>query len=215
MRPGTEALLTLRDGGPMDAALRADLEADPAAAVELQRLRRMKTALCDLPELTPPDHVWQRVALELDADDARRIRWPLRFAAGALIAGAALLAALQIATRSAEPPAGAAPVALESTSDRPSSRPIYSPTLLAYREQSERLERMLARIPYQRPVMSASTASTIVALEERIAYVDAQLTLASAFDMQMPEREALWGERVDLINALVQVRYAQAQRTGF
>jgi hypothetical protein len=64
-------------------------------------------------------------------------------------------------------------------------------------------------------MMSASTASTIVALEERIAYVDAQLTLASAFDMQMAEREALWGERVDLINALVHVRYAQAQRTGF
>lgn len=199
----------------MDAALRADLEADPAAAVELQRLRRMQTALRDLPELAPPDNVWQRVALDLDADAARRIRWPLRFAAGALIAGTALLVALQIATRPAEPPTAAAPVALEPPSERPSSRPIYSPTLLAYREQSERLERMLARIPYQRPVMSASTASTIVALEERIAYVDAQLTFGSAFDMQLPEREALWGERVDLINALVLVRYAQAQPTGF
>jgi hypothetical protein len=211
MRPRTEALLTLRDGGPIDAALRAELEADAESMAELARLRRMKTALGELPQESPPDSVWQRVALELDADAARRIRLPLRFATDAVVAAAALFAALQLVTSPAEREAPA----VVREAPRPSSRPIYPPSYVALVEESERLERMLARIPYQRPVMSAGTASTIVGLEDRIAYIDAQLTLGSAFDMEMPEREALWGERVDLMNALVHVRYAQAQRTGF
>lgn len=213
MRPRTEALLTLRDGGPIDAAVRADLEADPASMLELERLRRVRSALRDLPDLSPPDAVWQRVALDLDADDARRVRLPLRFAAGAFIAAAALFTGLELVTPSTPPEQTAA--VTQDHGVRPPARPIYSPTLIAYREESERLERLLARIPYQRPIMSARTASTIVSLEDRIAYIDAQLTLGSAFDMEMPEREVLWGERVELMNALVHLRYAQAQRTGF
>ena len=48
-------------------------------------------------------------------------------------------------------------------------------------------------------------------LEERIAYVDAQLSYAAARDLAPPYRKALWGERVELMNALVQVRFAQTQ----
>ena len=215
MRPRTEALLTLRDGAPIDAALRADLVADPASMAELDRLRRMQSALRELPQVKPPDYVWQRIARELDADDARRIRWPLRFAASALVAAAALFAALQLATRPSEVADVTESAVVQENRPGPSARPLYPPSYVALVQESERLERMLARIPYQRPVMSAGTASTIVGLEDQIAYIDAQLTLGSAFDMEMPEREALWGERVELMNALVYVRYAQAQRTGF
>jgi hypothetical protein len=74
---------------------------------------------------------------------------------------------------------------------------------------------MLARIPYQRPVMTAGTASTIVGLEDRIAFIDEQLTLAAGNGAEVPQRQALWGERVELMNALVHVRFAQAQATGF
>ncbi len=214
MRPRTEALLTLRDGGPIDAALRADLEADPASMVELERLRRMKTRLRELSPLAPPDSVWQRVAEDLDADAARRIRLPLRIAAGAFVAAAALVAALALITESSYEPQSEITAAVEYAA-RPSSRPLYSPSYVALQQESERLERMLQRIPQQRPMISAGTASTIVALEDRIAYVDAQLTLGSAFDMQIAEREALWGERVELMNALVHLRYAQAHATGF
>jgi hypothetical protein len=213
MRPRTEALLTLRDGGPIDAALRADLLADADSVAELERLRRVKASLRALPEVDPPDSVWQRVANDLDQAAARRIRAPLRFLAGAAIAAAAAIAAVQLFVRPVEPVQPATPVAEERP--RASSRPLFPPTYVALVEESERLERLLARIPYQRPMMSGRTASTIVGLEDRIAYVDAQLTFASAYDMEMPEREALWGERVELMNALLHVRYAQAQRTGF
>ena len=55
------------------------------------------------------------------------------------------------------------------------------------------------------------TAGTIVGLEDRIAYVDAQLSYAAARGLAPPYRKALWGERVELMNALVQVRFAQTQ----
>ena len=82
-------------------------------------------------------------------------------------------------------------------------------------EESERLERMLADIPYQRPMMSGRTASTIVGLEDRIAFIDEQLTYGAASGLQMPEQRALWSERVDLMNALVYVRLGQAEPGGF
>jgi hypothetical protein len=94
-------------------------------------------------------------------------------------------------------------------------RPEVSADLTALVQESARLERELARMPRQRPMMKARTASTIVGLEDRIAFIDAQLMLGAAQDMEMPAREALWEERVELMNALLHVRYAQAQQIGF
>ena len=77
--------------------------------------------------------------------------------------------------------------------------------------ESARLEQLLAEMPAPRPLMAGSTASTIVGLEDRIALVDEQLSYAAAEKVASPYRQALWGERVELMNALVYVRFAQAQ----
>jgi hypothetical protein len=66
-------------------------------------------------------------------------------------------------------------------------------------------------MPAPRPLVVGSTAGTIVGLEDRIAYVDAQLSYAAARDLAPPYRRALWGERVELMNTLVYVRLAQMQ----
>jgi hypothetical protein len=81
--------------------------------------------------------------------------------------------------------------------------------------ESARLDRLLGTIAYQRPLMTGATASTIVGLEDRIGVIDAQLTYSTARRAPEPQREALWSERVELMNALVHVRYAQAQPAGF
>ena len=78
-------------------------------------------------------------------------------------------------------------------------------------EESARLERLLAELPAPPRVMVGSTAGTIAGLEDRIALVDAQLSYAAARDLEPSYREALWGERVELMNALVYVRFAQTQ----
>jgi hypothetical protein len=99
--------------------------------------------------------------------------------------------------------------------DRPLAGRVIPTSYPALVEQSARLDRALRRLSYQRPMMSVETATTITGLEDRIALIDEQITYGNARGFQQPQRTALWGERVELMNALVHVRYAQAQPTGF
>lgn len=146
--------------------------------------------LRELPELAPPAGVWERV---LDAERARhaaRTFWRRTAALAATVAVVGVgIAAYVSNARSADEAAQYQALVTESA----------------------RLERVLAELPAARPLMVGSTASTIAGLEDRIAFVDAQLSYAAAQNVQSPYRQALWGERVELMNALVYVRFAQAQ----
>jgi hypothetical protein len=146
--------------------------------------------LRELPELQPPPGVWERVLEAERARGARRRSWRH----SAAMAAAVTVVAIGI---------GAYLLSTPGSSDSDAS---YA-ALVA---ESARLERVLAEMPAPRPLMAGSTASTIVGLEDRIAFVDSQLSYAAAEDVAGPYRQALWGERVELMNALVYVRYAQA-----
>ena len=52
------------------------------------------------------------------------------------------------------------------------------------------------------------------ALEDQIAMVDEGISYANAYGLGLNQREALWRQRNDLLNALYQVRYSEAQRFG-
>ena len=160
-----------------------------------------------LPQLEPPAGVWERVleTQRVRAAARRYRRRTLAAAAAVAIAVAGVTAVLLPARPSAPvlvvapstPAAFAARVAHGSES--------YAPLV----EESARLERLLAELPPRR-VMAGSTAGTIAGLEDRIAFVDAQLSYAAARDLAPTYREALWGERVELMGALVYVRFGQA-----
>lgn len=164
--------------------------------------------LRELPELDAPPGVWERV---LEARDARLAAG--RFRRRSLAAAAAVVVAvgvtLFVATRSGAPlpPTNAASTAQTEPGVAGAVAASYAPLV----EESARLERLLAELPAPRPVMVGSTAGTIVGLEDRIAFVDAQLSYAAAQDLAPNYREALWGERVELMNALLYVRFAQTQ----
>lgn len=145
--------------------------------------------LRELPQLPAPPGVWERV---LEAERARRTarRFWRRTAA--------LAATLAVA---------AAGVAAYLMNARSAQEAAQYQALVA---ESARLERVLAELP-ARPLMVGSTASAIAGLEDRIAIVDAQLSYAAAQKVETPYRQALWGERVELMNALVYVRFAEAQ----
>jgi len=160
--------------------------------------------LRELPELAPPPGVWERVLEDVGARAAaRRFRRRCAVTAAVIVAVAAV-PLTHFAMREASPPtfsiAALQPVhvAWDETS--------YAPLIV----ESARLERLLAEMPAPRLVVG-STAGTIVGLEDRIAYVDAQLSYAAARDLAPPYRRALWDERVELMNALVYVRFAQMQ----
>lgn len=150
--------------------------------------------LRELPELPPPPGVWQRV---LEADRERvtvRRFWRRAATLAATVAVVAVTAAV---------------ASMLYVPDAASEREAADYTVLV--AESARLERVLAELPASRRLMIGSTASTIAGLEDRIAVVDAQLSYAAAQGAAPPYRQALWGERVELMNALVYVRFAQAQ----
>ncbi|HEY8520870.1 MAG TPA: hypothetical protein VIN61_12370 [Gammaproteobacteria bacterium] len=217
MRARIEDLLTLRDGEPIDATLREALLADPESRAEIERLEAVRAALRSLPDLEPPPGAWERIAARAAPED-RPGRPLLRLFAGGALALAVAAMALWLVARSTpgEDPPPALIVAGDGAT-APRSQPLAfgQPSYVSLIERSARLEQVLAQMrEQQRPVISGATASTIAGLEDRIILIDEQLTLGAAEGMRPEEREALWRQRVDLMNALVHVRMAQSAR-GF
>jgi hypothetical protein len=78
--------------------------------------------------------------------------------------------------------------------------------------QSQQLEAVLARLSSPRQIERAGTASTIDTLQERIQWVDFQLSVAEDVGLNKQQSTQLWQDRVQLLDTLVKVRYADAQR---
>ena len=159
--------------------------------------------LRELPELPPPPGGWERVLAAHRARAASR-RFRHRAAAAAAVVAAGVLGYVVIMTLEEPPPS-------LSVVDPSEAVPAGAPSYAQLVAESARLERLLAELPAPRPLMVGSTAGAIVGLEDRIAFVDTQLSYAAAEDLAPLYREALWGERVELMNALVYVRFAQVQ----
>ena len=254
MHPGTEDLLSIRDGEPVDAQARAAVDADPALQAEVARLQATRDQLRELPEFEPPPGVLAKVLAELEADPGtrrepppephrshkagsgqpstaeaasartagtsprdrlwQRAQWPLR---GAIAATVAVVAVLGV--RSLDEPGGPAPgtIVAENPVSAVDSLALggAAATYTSLTSESARLERLLNEIPYRPRLVNAGTATTISGLEDRIGQVDEVLMYAGVYGLQPEQTVALWQERVDLMNALVEVRYAQAQRFGF
>lgn len=212
MRCRTEDLLTVRDGEPMDAGERARLLDDFACAAEIERMRGIRDGLRGLPSLDPPRDVWWRVAARARKHERARSRRELRWLGAAVVAVAAVAAAILALPRSTSLRQSTGSEARESSV---ASHPGTAPSYDALVARSARLEQALARIPSRDSVVSAGTASTIAELEDRIAVVDEQLSYGAAGRLEPRQQQALWSERVDLMDALVRVRFAQAVRVGF
>jgi hypothetical protein len=216
MRPSTEDLLAVRDGEPLDAIAKAVIESSLVHGRGVERLRRVQNALRALPALEPPADVLARVLEAKEAREVGRRRW-LRFAAGAGVAAAVATAAIVYVTTSGQPrEAEVAPATVVARGEPSAAHAVATPvSYVSLVEQSGRLDQLLAELPVQRPLMTGATASTIAGLEDRIAFLDEQLAFSAAGKVPVPQRAALWSDRVELMNALVSVRYAEAQINGF
>ena len=266
MHPGTEDLLSIRDGEPVDAESRAAVDADPVLQAEVARLQATRDRLRELPEFQPPPGVLAKVLAELEtAPGTRRVtppeqheppephephgpyrplearstqalpaevasvgtagsnprlriwrhaQWPVRGAIAAVVAVVAVLG-----MRSLDEPEGPAPgtIVAENSVSTADSLTLggTAATYTSLTSESARLERLLNEIPYRPRLVNAATATTISGLEDRIGQVDEVLMYGSVNELRPEQTMALWQERVDLMNALLEVRYAQAQRFGF
>jgi hypothetical protein len=177
----------------------------------------LQAKLKQLPDTPAPRVVWQRIEEQARAEglfEAKQLRQPVKWLTGAGIAAAVVLAVLNVtppATRTAGDGERALP-----------TEPVYSArdrsvglrALNALMVQSQQLEQDLRSLPNQPQVVRAGTAATIAAVEDQIAAIDYRLNYAP-MRMTHAQMELYWRERVRLMNLLVQLRTAQAQRNAF
>ncbi|HZD51448.1 MAG TPA: hypothetical protein VE175_00240, partial [Woeseiaceae bacterium] len=163
--------------------------------------------------------VWERIEAQARAEGlvrGRSMKRPLRWLAGAGMAAAVALAVLNVGN----PPSRTA-ATREDEGTFP-TEPVYTArdrsvrlkALNALMVQSRQLEQDLRALPAQPQLVTAGTAATISAVEDQIAAIDYQLN-QSPVRMTQEQTERYWQERVRLMNLLVQLRTAQAQRRAF
>lgn len=158
-------------------------------------LSEWSARLAALPEFDPRPDGWEAIlSARRQRDVGESRRWPIAMAAVVLAAVAGLAWQLQSAQR-------------ELTS---AGSTAMDPAVIAsntVRAENARLEMLLAALPEMR-VMRGSTAFTVAELEDRLAFVDDRLSRITLEPNAPEHAERLWRERVELMNSLVQVRYA-------
>jgi len=82
-------------------------------------------------------------------------------------------------------------------------------------EQSRELDELLHILPHRPTVERVSTAATLDTIEERIQWLDVRLSYASDDDLSETQAQRLWRERIELMDSLVKVRYAQTGQATF
>ena len=170
--------------------------------------------LNDLPETMPPRIVWNRIREQAEAQGLIRttvVQRPSTWLGGLAIAATVVMAVIMVPKLMSTPDLSPTMTEPQATAQE---NPLGITVLQALMVQSQQLESDLRSLPDEPKVMRASTVATIADIENSIAAIDYQLN-DSAVQMTAEERELFWRERVRLMKSLVQLRYAQAQRTSF
>lgn len=170
--------------------------------------------LHELPDTMPPRVVWNRIREQAEAEGLLHTgatRRPSNWFGGLAIAATVVMAVILLPRLLNGP--DTQPTMTEPQASL-QENPLELTALQALMVQSQRLESDLRAMPEEPKVMRASTAATIADIEDAIAAIDFQLN-DPAVQMTQEETELFWRERVRLMNSLVQLRYAQAQRTSF
>jgi len=200
------------DQGTQDETMNGVLSAN-----ERESLRQ---GLSELPDTMPPRTVWKRIEAQARAEGLLAkpaVPQQLKWLVGAGIAATVVLAVLRLPGAlnpdSAEQIAGEQEFPTVPRYDEQSASS-NAQALNVLMVQSQQLEHNLRAIPYQPRLMRASTAATISNLEDRITAIDYQLN-HPAIRMSPAQTRLYWRERVRLMDSLVKLRYAQAQRASF
>jgi len=209
MHARIEQLLSLRDGEPVDADVLAHVAGCPQCTESLAGVAAMRERLAALPLPAVPTRDWSAVQLDL----GQRVTQERRRRSTARIALAASVAMLAIATgwRLYEPAVTVTSLTVPSATE--TQLALAADRLEQLRSQSQALEELLAELPRQTAVERSATALPIDAVEAQVQWLDHQILLAGA-DLKSDAAEQLWRERVEAMNSLVRLRYADAQRVA-
>ena len=159
--------------------------------------------LRELPELEPSPALKQRTLAamrEASAVRPKSFRWGSLAKAAALVAAAGVGSLIAVWDGGEDGSPGIGPATAQA-----------SEVYFELAEESARLDELLMLLPESRRVMRADTASTIVGLENQVALIDVALSQPVDEAVAPQYREALMRDRVEVMNALVNVRYSQSR----
>ena len=206
MHASIDHLLSLRDGEPVDAATAAHVAECARCSAELRKLRETRAQLQSLPQLDAPSSFQ-----EIQRATARPVTARRRVVSARLVAALAfvtLTTIFFIALRDQTEPTFAVRKA-EPVEHRPATDVIETARVPELVARSQQLEGLLQKLPVRPRIERVSTAAMIDTIEERIQWLDFQLSDAQDSGLNEEQTRRLWRERVELMDSLVKVRYAE------
>jgi hypothetical protein len=208
MHPSFDQLLSLREDAPEDEVT-AHVRDCAECNASVEHARTIASKLRALPTTAHPPDRWLAIRTAFLAQAAtvkRGARRPGWFVPA--VSAAVVLVAVLLTVSSHGPRQASGPRATAGNATAP-----WAPEQWQLVAESQRLEAVLASLPADTRVARAGTALTVADLEDRIRWVDYRLNLANEAGISRRQEGLLWRERVELLNSLVAVRYADA-RTG-
>ncbi|HET7650094.1 MAG TPA: hypothetical protein VFL15_05285 [Gammaproteobacteria bacterium] len=202
MHATTEQLTALRDGEPVAAEVQSHVCDCRECSSALDALAELRRQLGTLPEFALPEQAFEKIRQRMAQGERtlrKRNNW-LRAASVAMVASVVVAVTLAMFPQAARPPVGIA-----SAGTAPSES---VPQLIT---QSRYLENAVLSLNSDADhlMISAGTAATVAALEDRIALIDYEINKASVDPRQQSRLSQLWQQRVSLLQSLAAVRYAQ------
>ena len=188
-----DEVLAIRDGQGSQAALRHLDECDECCH-ELELLHQRVAALKALPSINPPRDRWSAVRGQVMGERAQARR---RFG-GWLAAAAAASVALAIGSGGLVTPAAQEPDALAELVS-----------------EAQMLEQALRNMRPETRVLNGRTLGAVAALEDRLELLDVLFEEARLRRLPRDRVVILWRERVDLMDALVNVQVRPVTLIGF
>jgi len=222
MHATIEQLLAIRDHEPLAAGIKQHADRCLLCRERLDALILTRDELQRLPAQAPRSDLWPAI---LNATQrrrhglVRRQQW-VRYGGFGLAASALLAAILfvyqtQEQANNAQPSLTARVNAVTPEYSQPGTVPdATEPDLTELMARSARLETALHALPRRPFVTRASTAETIAGLQAGVALIDYQLN-TNPGKLPVQTSRQLWQQRVDLMNSLVSVRYAEVQPVAF
>ena len=206
MHARVEHLLSLRDGEPVDAEVRAHVHGCAQCAGALAEATDLRARLRALPSSAPDDRGWngvrERLAWRRRTDARHR-----RLSRAAAVASIAVIAAA-LAWRIADAPGDrASPAAGRNRLPPTAEEAVALDRVAQLQSQSSALEDALAMIGERPAVQRAGTALPIDAIEAQVQWLDHRISASG----DALEAERLWRRRVDAMNTLVRLRYVEVQ----
>lgn len=200
MHASLEQLISLRDEEPVALEVQQHVRGCEYCARVLNELAAVREGLASLPDPLPPADAWGRIAAPRQAGAGFRRRW-------LPAAGIGLVASVVAALLVVNPP-------LRRSPEAPVTTPVNATQAVdigQLQAQSQYLERAVLELNGNTAAMpvSADTANTIAALEDNIALVDDEINNAPVQAESNSQLAQLWKKRVDLLQSLAAVRYAQ------